>query len=133
MSLSDGQSRHVDTRGLHILAYDWAPDGKTFLLTVADKAFGDEEQLRPHLLTLGVSGGAAKPYCETVGKLMQATWSPDGHSLAFLGTSEGMTDPYPGGLFLCDGIGSKPRNVIADAGFTPSETGFCPAGKSWSR
>ena len=130
VSPADGQSRRVETNGLHILAYQWSPDGHTFLVTVAAERFSDEEQLRPRLVTMSVSGGAAQSYCPTVGKLTAATWSPDGNSIAFLGTSEGADGSFPGGLFICR-AGSKPRNIIPDTGFTVESYRWMPDGQSF--
>src|SRR5260370_17692734 len=130
LDLATRRSHPVNTGDLHVLAFEWSPDGARFLLTISDHRFSDDEQLRPRLVTVSASGGPSKPYCTTRGKLTAPAWSPDGRSIAFLGTSEGATDPYPGALCICHGEGSTPRNLIAGSSFTVESYRWMPDGES---
>jgi dipeptidyl aminopeptidase/acylaminoacyl peptidase len=116
-SVSDGREQQVDTRAAHLLAYDLSPNGRTFLLATAATPWADDEALRPQLVTMDAAGGATHSYCQVEGRFMSPTWSPDNSSVAYLGTSAGAIDPYPGGLYICNATG-VPRNLIANSDFS---------------
>jgi len=115
---AEPRARAIDIGALHVMAARWSPDGVRLLLTVADRPWPDEEQLRPRLVAVDLAGGRPQLYCRTVGKLAGADWSPDGKGIVFLGSVFEDTDFFPGGLFLCAGPGSAPANLIAKSRFT---------------
>jgi dipeptidyl aminopeptidase/acylaminoacyl peptidase len=129
VSLSDGREQQVGTQDAHLLAYDLSPDGGTFLLATAATRWADEEALRPRLVTMHAAGGEKHPYCNVQGRFTSATWSPDGSSVAYLGTSEGAIDPYPGGLYVCNAAGA-PRNLIANSELTLEQYQWIESGKA---
>src|SRR5580658_2637126 len=118
VSVSNGMERRVETGSIHIMSARWSPDGRTFLLTAADQPYADFEQLHARLMTVAAVGGKPVTYCATVGKLADADWLSDGGSIAFLGSVVRDTDFYPGGLFVCDGPGSIPRNLTENAPYS---------------
>jgi Tol biopolymer transport system component len=116
--VATGEETSVNTGPSHIMSARWSPDGRSFLLTAADKPYNDFEQLRPHLMTVASGGGEPAVYCATIGKLSGADWLSDGRSIVFLGSVRGDTDFYPGGLFVCDGQGSVPRNLTSGSNYS---------------
>jgi dipeptidyl aminopeptidase/acylaminoacyl peptidase len=118
VSVATGEESSVEIGDLHVMSAKWSPDGATFLLTVTDKPYTDFEQLRPRLMTVAISGGTPVTYCSTVGKITGADWGGGGRFIAFLGSVHGETDFFPGGLFVCEGPGGKPRNLTANAPYT---------------
>ena len=125
-----GQVESVDVGDIHVMALQWSPDGKRFLLTAADDPYLDTEQLHGRLVTVQSSGGTPKLYCATSGKLLGASWAPDGKSIAFIGSREEGTDFYPGGLFVCRGEGSGPEDVAEGSTFAPETFRWMPDSQS---
>src|SRR5438105_153989 len=103
---------------------------KRFLLTAADDPYLDTEQLHGRLVTVQSSGGTPKLYCATSGKLLGASWAPDGKSIAFIGSREEGTDFYPGGLFVCRGEGSGPEDLAEGSTFAPETFRWMPDSQS---
>jgi dipeptidyl aminopeptidase/acylaminoacyl peptidase len=130
VSVDDGRERQVDTRGVHLLANELSPDGLVWLLSTASSRWADDAALRPRLVTLDALGGEARPYCQVTGRFISPTWSPDGLLVAYLGTTEGAVDPYPGGLYVCRGRFDTPRNLIAGADFTVEQYRWIESGKA---
>src|SRR5581483_3748149 len=98
---------HID--GHRILDYDWAPDASGLLVT--STALADLEQLHHKLFVVSRSGGTPNQYCATKGKVLGASFSPDGKSIAYLGNTDGASDPFPGALYVCHGPRSQPKNL----------------------
>ena len=118
VNVKTGRAEQVQIGPKHVMDMDWSPDGSRFLLTVADSPYPDDMYLRPRLVTVSSSGGKPTLYCATLGKLRGASWSPDGKSIAFMGSLKGGADFYPGGLFQCSGPGSAPRNLVQESSFS---------------
>ena len=111
VDVSTGQAEQVQIGTKHVMDMDWSPDGSRFLLTTADSPYPDDMHLRPRLVRVSSSGGKPTLYCATLGKLRGASWSPDGKSIAFMGSLKGGADFYPGGLFHCSGPGNPTEGI----------------------
>ncbi|MCC7153327.1 MAG: serine/threonine-protein kinase [Bryobacterales bacterium] len=101
------------TRALELLAADghhpdWSPDGKEITFVDEGVESADERNMtRSRLSAVRVSGRAIRRIYD--GDAVQATWSPDGRYIAFMGLTGGNRDIYtiPAG-------GGKPRLVTGD-------------------
>ena len=125
-----GPRKAVSIGRLHVLSAQWSPEGDSLLLTVADRPYPDDIQLRPRLVTVSPSGGEPDLYCATSGQVRRASWSPDGRAIAFLGSLENGTDFYPGGLFICQGKGSTPENVVEGSSYAAEGFRWMPGSRS---
>jgi dipeptidyl aminopeptidase/acylaminoacyl peptidase len=112
------RAQELPVGGLHVLSVRWSPDGSQLLLVTAARPVTDEEQLRPKLMVASTAGGEPVLYCPTLGKISGADWSPDGRSIAFMGSVAAESDFYPGGLFVCRGPSSTPRNLNPDSPYS---------------
>jgi WD40 repeat protein len=83
----------------------WDPTSRR--LAVATVAGG-----RPTITIFDVQSGRTEREVplSTVDEVLNPTWSPDGHAIAFTGLSQGLTD-----LFLCDLTTSAVRRLTNDA------------------
>jgi len=85
---SGGAARHL-TSGKHDSAACWSPDGRklAFLRTPAEKdKNGKPEPAQIYLLSM--EGGEALPLTDMPKGAASPVWAPDGHSLAFLSTTQ---------------------------------------------
>ena len=105
-------------RPAHIMSARWSPDGHSFLLTVADKPYPDFEQLRPRLMTVRPVAANRHSTAPPSGSSRAPTGNLTGAPLYFWGQSFGDTDFYPGGLFVCEGQGSTPRNLTEGSNYS---------------
>jgi Tol biopolymer transport system component len=100
---SAGNGPHSDALRFINSAGTWSPDGKRFAYVLF--AEGDDQ-----LSITGIDGGGdADLHVEGVGAITNPTWSPDGRSIAFSGTSGGISD-----LYLVDVATSAVRRLTND-------------------
>src|SRR4029453_9613651 len=110
VEVASGEARQIPSDVRHVLGVQWSP-AQRLLIVAADAPYLDAEQIRPRLMTLPPTGGKAQLYCQTMGKLQNVTWAPDGEAVAFLGSLENGTVFFPNGLFLCRGAGKPPEEI----------------------
>jgi dipeptidyl aminopeptidase/acylaminoacyl peptidase len=116
--VNTGRNEMVKTGSRHIMGARWSPDGSKLPLTTASRPINDEEQLRPRLETVSIAGGEPRLYGATLGKINTPEWSPDGKSIAFLGSILADSAFYPEGLFVCRGAGSTPENLNPESDYS---------------
>jgi Tol biopolymer transport system component len=105
----------------------WSPDGSTIAYigstdirpcrrNVMTKTTTCDDQWQLHVMSIALGGGepvalqeAGTCYC--LGFAPSLTWSPDGTSLAFVGSG---TDSFPGGLTVMNADGTSLRQVAED-------------------
>jgi hypothetical protein len=98
-----GNGPHSDALRFINSAGTWSPDGKRFAYVLY--AEGDDQ-----LSIVGVDGGDdAELRVQGVGAITNPAWSPDGRTIAFSGTSGGISD-----LYLVDVATSKVRRLTDD-------------------
>jgi Tol biopolymer transport system component len=106
----------------------WSPDGSTIAYigstdirvcrrNIVTKTTSCDDQWQLHVMSLALDG--AEPHelhdagtCYCVGFAPSLAWSPDGTSLAFVGSR---TDSFPGGLTVMNADGTGLRQVTDDA------------------
>src|SRR5207237_8530181 len=104
-----GQLRQVSPPDLHIDAYDWSTDDKTFVATAAPGP-GDNNWWIAQIYTIDIEKGNATSIYKPSLQVAVPRWSPDGKSIAFI---EGlMSDEgfHGGDLFTISTDGHDVKN-----------------------
>jgi dipeptidyl aminopeptidase/acylaminoacyl peptidase len=79
------QVHSISPDDLYVYEFDWAPDSKQIVATAAH-GNGDDNWYIASLLAFNANSGAIKTIIEKPGmQIAEPKWSPDGHSIAFIG------------------------------------------------
>ncbi len=107
---ADGSVRFASPPDLNVYEYDWAPDGKRFVVTAAPPP-ADNNWYVAELLTIDAATRRTTRLLKPEMQMALPRWSPDGGSIAFVGGL--MSDePVPGGdVFLVPASGGEARNL----------------------
>ena len=129
VELASQKAREVDVGAWHISSLQWSRLGEFLIVGVAEPN-PDLQNLEPQLMTVSVTGGQTKPYCQVPGHISRASWAPNGRSVAFLGVSGEGPDAFPGVLYICSGRGERPRPLNLRAPLTIQSYQWMPDGES---
>lgn len=110
---SRGTLRQVTPADTYIYEYDWAPDGKSIVLTAA-KGNGDNNWYIAELYAVSVSSGGLQPLYKPKLQIARPAVSPDGKSVAFIEGLMSDEDSVGGDVFVISREGGTPRNLTPD-------------------
>jgi dipeptidyl aminopeptidase/acylaminoacyl peptidase len=110
IEVASKNSHLVTTTALTVHDFDWSPSGDRLVVLTADTPTVDDSFMKLKIQTVPVGGGAPVLVSQTIGKLSQPRWSPDGNWIAWLGATE-LSDPYAGSVFLAPALGAAPENL----------------------
>lgn len=109
--LDGGQARVVTPDTLHVLDFEWSPDGGSFAVQAARHTDADSDQMFRNLYVVPAAGGAMRQLRIVPGKLGPMAWSPNGQTLAYLGATA-FNDPIAQSVFVVPATGGEPRNLM---------------------
>ena len=96
---------------LHVLEFDWTPDGNALVFRAAYRPFTDDAYMFTDNFWVDIRHQQVERIWDTEGKLHLARLSPDGQYWAWLGATE-LKDPYAGSLFLLKKGQGQPHNLL---------------------
>ena len=100
--------------------FGWGPDGDRYVVALAPTPSVDDSMLGRQFHLVQADSSEVLLQLETVGKLDDAVWSPDGRQVAFVGAADA-SDPLPGRIFIAAADGEGIRAL------TPSYPGHVAA------
>jgi dipeptidyl aminopeptidase/acylaminoacyl peptidase len=109
LDVASEELRQVSPENLHIYDFDWSPDDKMFVATVAPGP-GDNNWWIAQIYTVNIANGSATSIYKPSLQVAVPRWSPDGKSIAFI---EGlMSDEgfHGGDLFTISASGGDLQN-----------------------
>jgi len=115
----------VTKSDLTIHDFDWAPDGKQFVVAAAETPTVDDSYMRKRIMKVSSDGGSPAAVVKTVGKLDNVRWSPDGKWIAWLGAIA-ENDPYQGSVFVVPSGGGNGENLTQGYQGTANWLGWMP-------
>jgi dipeptidyl aminopeptidase/acylaminoacyl peptidase len=119
ITVADGTWHFGSPEDLHVYAFDWSPDGRSFAATGAPGP-GDNNWWIAQLFVTDVATGTASALYKPRWQIALPRWSPDGARIAFI---EGlMSDEgwHGGDLMVVSAAGGQPRNLTANRPASPS-------------
>ncbi len=119
LDLASGELRQVSPPDLHVYDFDWAPDGRRFVVTAAPGP-GDNNWWIARIHVIDIASGRAKEIYRPHLQVAVPRWSPDGKQIAFI---EGlMSDEgfHGGDVFTLPAEGGTPTNRTAGRKSSPS-------------
>jgi dipeptidyl aminopeptidase/acylaminoacyl peptidase len=108
-----GILRQVTPADTYIYEYDWAPDGKSIVLTAA-KGNGDNNWYIAELFAVNVASAQMQPLYKPKLQIARPAISPDGQSIAFIEGLMSDEDSVGGDVFLISRSGGAPRNLTPE-------------------
>lgn len=111
--LATGETHLVSEDDVHVVNFSWSPDSKNILYRASNRPFTDDGYMFTDNYTVPVTGGKGKLVHDTIGKLGNPRFSPDGMRIAWLGATS-FNDPATGSLFIIDTNGGTPKNLMED-------------------
>jgi dipeptidyl aminopeptidase/acylaminoacyl peptidase len=123
-----GKLRQISPADTYIYEYDWAPDGKTFVVSAA-LGNGDNNWWIAELYTLDTVTGAMKSIYKPELQIASPVFSPDGHHVAViegLMSDAGLTG---GDIQVIDLAGRGARNVTPQLQSSASAISWTADGK----
>jgi dipeptidyl aminopeptidase/acylaminoacyl peptidase len=108
-----GNLRQVTPADTYIYEYDWAPDGKSIVLTAA-KGNGDSNWYIAELFAVNVVSAEMEPLYKPKLQIARAAISPDGQSIAFIEGLMSDEDSVGGDVFLISRSGGVARNLTPE-------------------
>jgi dipeptidyl aminopeptidase/acylaminoacyl peptidase len=108
-----GKLRQVTPADTYIYEYDWAPDGKSVVLTAA-KGNGDNNWYIAALFAVDVASEEMQPLYKPKLQIARPVISPDGQSIAFIEGLMSDEDSVGGDVFLISRAGGTPRNLTPE-------------------
>ena len=112
VAVDSGASALITRMDMTVDQFDWSPDDSQFVLTAANSPSDDDHELALKIYTVPSSGGTARKVLDQHGRIAHPHWSPDGRSIAWLG-SIAVNDPWAGSLFVMPATGGAPRNLMS--------------------
>ena len=108
-----GNLRQVTPADTYIYEYDWAPDGKSIVLTAA-KGNGDSNWYIAELFAVDLASAEMQPLYKPKLQIARPAISPDGQSVAFIEGLMSDEDSVGGDVFLISRSGGAPRNLTPE-------------------
>ncbi len=110
---SGGRLRQISPADMYVYEYDWAPDGKRFVVTAAP-GNGDDNWYIAQLYTLNASGEEMKSVHKPPLQIAVPAWSPDGKFVAFIGGLMSDEPSVGGDVFVVPAEGGEAKNITPD-------------------
>lgn len=123
-----GSLRQVTPADTYIYEYDWAPDGKSIVLTAA-KGSGDDNWYIAELFAVDVSSGRMRMLYKPKLQIGRPAISADGKNVAFIEGLMSDEDSVGGDVFVIPLGGGKPRNVTPGREGSASTVAWTADGK----
>jgi dipeptidyl aminopeptidase/acylaminoacyl peptidase len=108
-----GTLRQITPADTYVYEYDWAPDGKSIVLTAA-KGNGDSNWYIAELFVVNVASAEMQPLYKPKLQIARPAISPDGQSIAFIEGLMSDEDSVGGDVFLISRSGGAPRNLTPE-------------------
>jgi len=108
-----GNLQQVTPADTYIYEYDWAPDGKSIVLTAA-KGNGDSNWYIAELLVVDIASAEMQTLYKHKLQIARPAVSPDGQNIAFIEGLMSDEDSVGGDVFLISRSGGVPRNLTPD-------------------
>jgi len=108
-----GNLRQVTPADTYIYEYDWAPDGKSIVLTAA-KGNGDSNWYIAELFAVDVASAEMQPLYKPKLQIARPAVSPDGHTIAFIEGLMSDEDSVGGDVYFISRSGGVPRNLTPE-------------------
>ena len=108
-----GNPRQVTPADTYIYEYDWAPDGKSIVLTAA-KGNGDSNWYIAELFAVNIASAEMQPLYKPKLQIARPAISPDGQSIAFIEGLMSDEDSVGGDVFLISRSGGVARNLTPE-------------------
>jgi dipeptidyl aminopeptidase/acylaminoacyl peptidase len=109
--LDGGEPRVVTPDTLHVVDFEWSPDGAGFAVQATRHPDADSDQMFRNLYVVPAAGGVMRQLRIVPGKLGPMAWSPNGQTLAYLGATA-FNDPLAQSVFVVPASGGEPRNLM---------------------
>jgi dipeptidyl aminopeptidase/acylaminoacyl peptidase len=110
---ASGKLRQVTPADTYIYEYDWAPDGKSVVVTAA-KGNGDSNWYIAELFAVDVVSAEMQTLYKPKLQIARPAVSPDGQSIAFIEGLMSDEDSVGGDVFLISRSGGVPRNLTPE-------------------
>jgi dipeptidyl aminopeptidase/acylaminoacyl peptidase len=123
-----GNLRQVTPADTYIYEYDWAPDGKSIVLTAA-KGNGDSNWYIAELFAVNVASAEMQPLYKPKLQIARPAVSPDGQSIAFIEGLMSDEDSVGGDIFVLPLSGGTPRNLTPERKASASALNWTSSGK----
>ncbi len=113
VDVASGKLRQITPADTYVYEYDWAPDGKSVVLTAA-KGNGDSNWYIAELFAVNVASAEMRPLYKPKLQIARPAVSPDGQSVAFIEGLMSDEDSVGGDVFVISRKGGTPRNLTPE-------------------
>jgi dipeptidyl aminopeptidase/acylaminoacyl peptidase len=110
---ASGNLRQLTPADTYVYEYDWAPDGRSIVLTAA-KGNGDSNWYIAELFAVNVASSEMQSLYKPKLQIARPAFSPDGQSIAFIEGLMSDEDSVGGDVFLISRSGGAPRNLTPE-------------------
>jgi len=110
------------------VGYDWTPDSRTIVFDGLKDSTWDWNYRNSHLYSVDVASGDVRQLTSAPGTWTNPLISPDGRSIAFVGSDSGRYSYHAASLYVMGVDGSAPRVISGDLDRDPSGLRWAPDG-----
>src|SRR4029077_3551888 len=110
---ASGTLRQVTPADTYVYEYDWAPDGKSIVLTAA-KGNGDSNWYIAELYEVDVASAEMQPLYKPKLQIARPAVSRDGKTVTFIEGLMSDEDSVGGDVFVISREGGTPRNLTPE-------------------
>jgi dipeptidyl aminopeptidase/acylaminoacyl peptidase len=126
VDVATGEFRQLSPEDMHVYEFDWAPDGKRFVVTAAH-GNGDNNWWIAQLYTLDTGVlGLIKPLYKPSLQIARPVFSPDGKQIAFIEGLMSDEDSVGGDIFTIPATGENAQNVTSEMKASANWLGWAP-------